>query len=171
VLGLRPVLKWSEGAYLLAGEFWIALSSDQKQPCTFERGYSHVAFSVELFHFEKLSERIKASGAKLWQENQKKTVPDGEYLVNLEWWNQKQTIWMKVESGVAEVIKSSDPKLDGTTGTFQPLDDGGLYIFLKNDQESFGGQIWRLQGDGSFEIKEIPDRGEEQRAILAPQNF
>ena len=31
-LGLHPVLRWAEGAYLLAGEFWIALILDEEEP-------------------------------------------------------------------------------------------------------------------------------------------
>src|SRR5213592_4253329 len=86
VLGLRPVLRWAEGAYLLAGEFWIALVLDEEQPGTPDRGYSHIAFSVEASNFEKLSKRIKASGAKVWQENQSEgpslyfVDPDGHKL-------------------------------------------------------------------------------------------
>ena len=85
VLGLRPVLRWNEGAYLLAGEFRIALILDEQSHRPNE-GYSHLAFSVEPADFEKLSERIKASGARIWQQNQSEGPslyfldPDGHKL-------------------------------------------------------------------------------------------
>ena len=52
VLGLRPVLRWTEGVYVLAGEFWIALILDEEEPRRPDQGYSHVAFSVEPSDFE-----------------------------------------------------------------------------------------------------------------------
>jgi catechol 2,3-dioxygenase-like lactoylglutathione lyase family enzyme len=86
VLGLRPVLRWAEGAYLLAGEFWIALILDEEQSRGSNRGYSHVALSVEQSDFERLSDRIRVSGARIWQKNQSEgpslyfTDPDGHKL-------------------------------------------------------------------------------------------
>ncbi len=86
VLGLRPVLRWAKGAYLLAGEFWVALILDEEQSRNSDRGYSHVAFSVQPPQFERLSERIKMSGDRIWQQNQSEgpslyfTDPDGHKL-------------------------------------------------------------------------------------------
>jgi hypothetical protein len=96
-------------------------------------------------------------------------VPDGEYTVNLEWWRQKQTLRLKVNAGELEVLESTEPKLEGVTGRFRPGNEGGAYIFLQSPQEGLGGQVWRRQADGSFDIKEIPDRGENQRAVLTPR--
>ena|SRR2546426_8194624 len=86
VLGLRPALKWSGGAYLRAGDFWVALISDHTPSASAPSGYSHVAFTVEASNFETLSQRIRASGARIWQENQSEgpslyfTDPDGHQL-------------------------------------------------------------------------------------------
>ncbi len=69
VLGFRPVAKWPRGAYLLAGEIWIALVLDEHARESILPEYTHIAFSVSSEDFEVLSARIKQSGAKIWQEN------------------------------------------------------------------------------------------------------
>jgi catechol 2,3-dioxygenase-like lactoylglutathione lyase family enzyme len=69
VLGLKPVLRWSKGAYLTAGVTWIAIVLDDSSRGDMLSEYSHVAFSVPRDHFRDLSERITASGAVVWQEN------------------------------------------------------------------------------------------------------
>jgi glutathione S-transferase fosA5 len=86
VLGMRPILKWATGAYLLAGGFWIALILDEPQDELALSTYSHVAFSVEESDFEKMAERIKAAGAGIWQQNHNEGAslyfldPDGHKL-------------------------------------------------------------------------------------------
>ena len=69
ILGLRPVARWPRGAYLLAGDLWLALVVDE----AVRRGplaeYTHLAFTVPREEFAALSERITASGAPIWQEN------------------------------------------------------------------------------------------------------
>jgi glutathione S-transferase fosA5 len=69
VLGLRPVAKWPAGAYLLAGETWIALVLDEATRPAQLPEYSHIAFSVDEVNFAELSRRIIQSGAEIWQEN------------------------------------------------------------------------------------------------------
>jgi catechol 2,3-dioxygenase-like lactoylglutathione lyase family enzyme len=69
VLCFRPLAKWPKGAYFLAGDLWLALQLD---PQTRQRElpeYTHIAFSVAPDHFETMSQRIRESGAKIWQEN------------------------------------------------------------------------------------------------------
>jgi catechol 2,3-dioxygenase-like lactoylglutathione lyase family enzyme len=86
VLGLRPVLKWAGGAYLVAGDFWIALIVDEVKHGASPPTYSHVAFSVEPSDFQKMAERIRAAGAAIWQENRSEgdslyfLDPDGHRL-------------------------------------------------------------------------------------------
>lgn len=69
VLGLRPVAKWPAGAYLLAGETWIALVLDGATRPAQLPEYSHIAFSVNEANFDELADRIIQSGAETWQEN------------------------------------------------------------------------------------------------------
>jgi catechol 2,3-dioxygenase-like lactoylglutathione lyase family enzyme len=69
VLGFRPVAKWPNGAYLLAGDMWIALVLDGHVRESILPEYTHIAFTVSSEDFERLSTRIKQSGAEIWQEN------------------------------------------------------------------------------------------------------
>jgi catechol 2,3-dioxygenase-like lactoylglutathione lyase family enzyme len=86
VLGLRPVAKWPAGAYLLAGETWIALVLDEAARRAPLPEYSHIAFGVDEANFAELVERIIQSGAKIWQENETEGAslyfvdPDGHKL-------------------------------------------------------------------------------------------
>ena len=69
ILGFRPVAKWPAGAYLLAGDTWIALVADQHTRQTALPEYTHIAFSISAQDIGPLSERIRASDATIWQEN------------------------------------------------------------------------------------------------------
>ncbi len=69
VLGFKPVAKWPKGAYLLAGDAWIALILDQRVRETSLPEYSHIGFTVSQEDFEAMSDRIKHSGAEIWQDN------------------------------------------------------------------------------------------------------
>ena len=80
VLGLQPVARWPTGAYLLAGDLWIALTQDAHTRSAPLPEYTHFAFSVSPADFDALSARIRASGAVIWQEN--KTEGDSLYFLD-----------------------------------------------------------------------------------------
>ena len=65
ILGCELVARWPKGAYLLAGETWIALV--EGTPSTSSDDYSHIAFSVD--DFDEMTSRVCDAGAALWQEN------------------------------------------------------------------------------------------------------
>ncbi|MEM7225888.1 MAG: VOC family protein [Pseudomonadota bacterium] len=69
VLGCQPVARWSNGAYLTAGDTWLALVLDPStQPL--ERGtYSHIAFSCPRQDFGALVEALRAAGCRAWSDN------------------------------------------------------------------------------------------------------
>jgi catechol 2,3-dioxygenase-like lactoylglutathione lyase family enzyme len=69
VLGFHPVAKWPRGAYLLAGDMWLALVLDEHVRERALPEYTHIAFTVSSEDFESLSVRIKQSGGEIWQEN------------------------------------------------------------------------------------------------------
>jgi catechol 2,3-dioxygenase-like lactoylglutathione lyase family enzyme len=69
VLGLTPVAKWPAGAYLLAGDLWMALVQDCDVRLGSLREYTHVAFTVSQEDFGHLANRIRAAGATIWQDN------------------------------------------------------------------------------------------------------
>lgn len=68
-LGLTPVARWPKGAYLLAGTLWVALVIDRDTRQGPLPEYTHIAFSVSQPDFRALRERIRASGATIWQDN------------------------------------------------------------------------------------------------------
>lgn len=69
VLGLQPVAKWYNGAYLQAGEDWICLSLDSETRQKSLPEYTHTAFSVSSSNFASAVKRIHESGAECWQQN------------------------------------------------------------------------------------------------------
>lgn len=78
VLGLKPLVKWNQGAYFLIGDFWFCLNVDvlrEPQPC-----YTHYAFSVSSQDFQMMADKIQNSGAHIFKEN---TSP-GESLYFLD---------------------------------------------------------------------------------------
>jgi len=76
VIGLTPLVKWDQGAYFLVGEtnanllgsgFWFCLNVDEKRipnPC-----YTHYAFTVSKNDFDDMTNKIIASGCKIFKEN------------------------------------------------------------------------------------------------------
>ena len=69
VLGFRPVARWPTGAYLLAGDVWMALVVDERLREGALPEYTHLAFAVSQQDFADLSQRIRRSGAEIWQDN------------------------------------------------------------------------------------------------------
>lgn len=69
LLGCQPLAKWPTGAYLLAGDIWLALVEEEKVRFAPLPEYSHVAFSVTQDDFSRLVERLTEAGVQTWQEN------------------------------------------------------------------------------------------------------
>ena len=95
VLGFKPLVKWDKGAYFLVGEdFWFCLNLDKKRvtsPC-----YTHYAFSVSQNDFNSITQKIQASNAELFKENQSQgdslyfLDPDGHKLeVHVSDWQSR----------------------------------------------------------------------------------
>ena len=80
VLGFRPVARWPMGAYLLAGDMWVALVLDQRVRAAALPEYTHIAFTVAQADFAALSGRIVDAGASIWQQNQ--TEGDSLYFLD-----------------------------------------------------------------------------------------
>lgn len=69
VLGFKPLARWPEGAYFLAGDLWFCLILAPNRLTCPSPDYTHIALSVSLEKFDHFSERIKKSGAQIWKEN------------------------------------------------------------------------------------------------------
>jgi catechol 2,3-dioxygenase-like lactoylglutathione lyase family enzyme len=71
ILGLKPLVKWDNGAYFLLGDkkanVWFCLNVDKNRKPT--RCYTHYAFNVTQKTFETLSARILNSGIKVFKNN------------------------------------------------------------------------------------------------------
>lgn len=69
LLGLKLVSKWDKGAYLLAGNVWIALNFDKETRTEPVLDYTHIAFNVPSTDFPKLKEKLENGGVKTFKEN------------------------------------------------------------------------------------------------------
>lgn len=69
VLRCQLVARWPRGAYLCAGNVWLALIVDANCRETALAEYTHFAFDVLPTDFEAAAQRIRDAGATLWQAN------------------------------------------------------------------------------------------------------
>jgi catechol 2,3-dioxygenase-like lactoylglutathione lyase family enzyme len=112
ILGFQPIAKWPKGAYLLAGDTWIALVADaHTRPAPLPE-YTHLAFSVSQQHFGPLSEHIRTAGAAIWQEN----------------WTEGDSLYFLDPDGHKLEIHASDLATRIATAKAQPWD--GLTFFV-----------------------------------------
>lgn len=69
VLGCRAVARWPKGAYLLAGNVWLALVWDAQVRDHVFPEYTHLAWTVAPADFDIMCQRIRQAGAFIWQDN------------------------------------------------------------------------------------------------------
>lgn len=69
LLGLTLVGKWNHGAYLLAGNQWIALNVDGSIIEESKSDYTHVAFNVLSTDFNKMKDKLENAGIKEFKLN------------------------------------------------------------------------------------------------------
>ncbi len=80
LLGFKPLLKHSKGAYFLAGDLWFCLDLDLKTRTDALPEYTHFAFTVDKNSFSFLSEQLKQAEVKIWKEN----ISEGDSLYFLD---------------------------------------------------------------------------------------
>ncbi len=80
VLGFKPLMKHSKGAYFLAGDLWFCLDLDSSTRKQALPEYTHFAFSVAPNDFSTLSKKIISSGTTVWKEN--KSEGDSLYFLD-----------------------------------------------------------------------------------------
>ena len=100
---------------------------------------------------------------------QMKTVPETNFLANMEVNGQQIQANFDVKDNFARCVATSDPRLKGLQGQFQLIGNGVFLISLGNDQHR-ASQFWVFREDNNATIKEIPDRGERQRAVPVASN-
>ena len=83
-LELSVAARWARGAYLSAGDLWLALALEPEGTPT--TGESHVAFTVAASDFDAVRARVLAAGAVEWRQNRSEGAsfyfcdPDGHHL-------------------------------------------------------------------------------------------
>lgn len=86
IIGLKPLCKWPQGAYLLAGEDWFCLNVTENRSVNIVHDYTHYAFSVNACDFAILVDRLIQNGNKPFKENRSEGEsfyfldPDGHQL-------------------------------------------------------------------------------------------
>ena len=86
VLGCGVVARWPEGCYLQAGNLWLALVVEENVRSAPLPEYTHLAFDVAPDDFQAMVDRVKQSGASVFQDNSTEGAslyfldPDGHKL-------------------------------------------------------------------------------------------
>ena len=80
ILGLKPVVKCRNGAYLTASNTWLALNQDSKILETKRPDYSHNAFNCTSSEFQTLKSQLLEYGCVEWSEN--KSEGDSFYFLD-----------------------------------------------------------------------------------------
>ena len=85
ILRCKPLAKWKQGAYLLAGDLWLCLSLDLNKSDRVSSEYTHYAFSVEPEKFKYYCQNIERLKLRLWKDN----TSEGDSLYILDPDNHK----------------------------------------------------------------------------------
>lgn len=70
ILGLKPIAKWKNGAYLTAADIWFALNQDTKVSEAKRSDYSHIAFTCDRSEFYDLKAKLYNYGCLEWSKNE-----------------------------------------------------------------------------------------------------
>lgn len=92
-------------------------------------------------------------------------VPPGSYDVQLQYEGKAATVKINVDKNRADFVESTSSKLEGLSGTFEPIGNG-VFVARLRCRNGAASQFWIFKPDGTATIKEIPDRGEKQIARL-----
>lgn len=66
ILGFSPVVRWPAGAYLTAGDLWLALVVGDGPSARGENDYGHIAFSCPEGALDGLVESLQSAGHSAW---------------------------------------------------------------------------------------------------------
>jgi hypothetical protein len=93
-----------------------------------------------------------------------KAVPDGNYLVTLEYQDKPVRLNLRIQGNKAKCVNSSNPMFKDVEGGFQ-LHQNGSFVGRFQGRTFRGSQLWIFRADGAAAVREIPDRGEQQSAV------
>jgi hypothetical protein len=91
-------------------------------------------------------------------------IPAGNYLCNLQIGGVEQKLNFDVVDNELLCVESSERGMIGLRGKAEPIGNGVFLAQVRNEDYA-ASQFWIFGKDGSAVIKEIPDRGEKQRAV------
>ena len=69
LLGLKLIAHWDKGAYLMAGNMWVALNLDKNVISEPSPDCTHIAFSILSTDYTKLKKRLEKAGVKRFKDN------------------------------------------------------------------------------------------------------
>ena len=109
-----------------------------------------------------------SASTKLLDLSKLKSPPEGRYAISLLIAGQEVKTEFVIKANVATCVKSDKapaPRvIKGSSGRFRAYGNGVFGIILRGDGFT-ASQQWVFQPDGSALVKEVPDRGEKQRAV------
>ena len=109
-----------------------------------------------------------ANGSRAAETNvlEMKSVPDGHFLVNLQWDGKERLVNIEVKDQAAKCVNSNDARLKGLQGRFELIGNGVFLVTFRNANHT-ASQHWIFRKDGTANVKEIPDRGGEKQLAIA----
>jgi glutathione S-transferase fosA5 len=110
VLGFELLMRSDRTAYFLAGDLWLCVVEESEVETL--GGYSHIAFDIAERDFQHMAERVRASGAQLFKENESEGSslyfldPDGHKLeIHCGTWQSRLEAIRKAPWGNAKVFR------------------------------------------------------------------
>jgi hypothetical protein len=93
-------------------------------------------------------------------------IPDGNYLVALQIEGQGPVHRVNIEcnDGKLKCVNTDEPRLEDWKGRSMFIGNGVFMVQLAGSSVR-ATQFWVFRADGSAEVKELPDRGEKQKAV------
>jgi catechol 2,3-dioxygenase-like lactoylglutathione lyase family enzyme/8-oxo-dGTP pyrophosphatase MutT (NUDIX family) len=178
VLGCRILARWPTGAYVLAGQLWLALVEGPSE--TRGRGdYSHFAFDVDAHEFAALAAAVVASGAEVWQDNRSEGEslyfrdPDGHQLeihatslaARLE--SAREAPWpgLEVMEGAAAAARRQPTVADRRKPRRFACSPMGVFVVVFDDEDR--ALVLRPPGDDRFQVPNGAVEADEDPADAA----
>jgi hypothetical protein len=91
--------------------------------------------------------------------------PPGNYLCNLWIHGKEQKLNFEVQGQELVCVNATERGMIGLRGKFELMGGNGVFLVQLRGGDFIASQFWVFKSDGSAVIKEVPDRGEKQRAV------
>jgi hypothetical protein len=168
------IIEGASGAFQAIGNgvFLISLQGSGYRASQFWLFKPDGSIDVKEFPDRGESQKAVRIGNLEEAEKQKRpTIADGKYAVTLEVDGNPVNNVFLIKNGTATCVKSDEEApqypLLGATATFEPLGESITQFRLSlRGRDYYRSQIWTFLSDGSAIIKEIPDRGEKEKAVI-----